>query len=71
MEDEIDGNVVRKADMVTVDENEQAKVESGDILWAVGHGIITCNQVEAMGDIVVGRMKVVDTARGLGRKITR
>ena len=62
---EIDGNVVRKADLVIVDEKEQAKAEAGALLWAVDHGIITWNQVEEMGDVVVGRTKVPDLARSL------
>jgi ornithine cyclodeaminase len=62
---EIDGNVVRKADLVIVDEKEQAKAEAGALLWAEAHGIITWNQVEEMGDIVIKRTKVPDLDRSL------
>jgi alanine dehydrogenase len=54
-EREIDGRAVARARRVVVDELEQAKVESGDILWAVAHGLVAWNQVEQMGDIVAGR----------------
>jgi ornithine cyclodeaminase/alanine dehydrogenase-like protein (mu-crystallin family) len=52
---EIDGNVVRKADLVVVDDKAQSMVESGDLLWAVDHGITDWSRVENMGDVVVGR----------------
>jgi ornithine cyclodeaminase/alanine dehydrogenase len=57
-EQEIAGSLVEKADLVVVDEREQAKVESGDLLWAAGHGLLSWDRVENLGHVVTGRVPV-------------
>lgn len=57
---EIDGKVIEKAGLVVCDEKEQSRVESGNLLWAVAHGIISWDRIEELGDVVAGRVKVPD-----------
>ena len=57
---EIDGKVIAKASLVVCDEKEQSKVESGNLLWAVAHGLVTWDRVEELGDVIVGRVPVPD-----------
>lgn len=63
-EREIDGRLIEQARLVVVDEKEHAKVESGDLLWSVGHGTLRWEQVCSLGDIVVGRVAVPDFGAG-------
>lgn len=62
-EREIDEKVVSMAKLIVVDEKEQAKVEGGDLLWPIARGLLTWDQVEEMGDIVTGRVRVPDFRR--------
>lgn len=64
-EQEVAGDIVGRADLIVVDEKEQAKVESGDILWAAGHGLVTWDRVESFGQVVSGRVKVPNLAESL------
>ncbi|MBI3044420.1 MAG: ornithine cyclodeaminase family protein [Betaproteobacteria bacterium] len=57
---EIDGKVIEKAQLVVCDEKEQSRVESGNLLWAVAHGIITWDRVEELGDVIAGRVRLPD-----------
>ena len=57
---EIDGKVVERAKLVVTDDRDQSKVESGNLMWAVGHGLITWNRIENLGDVVAGRVRVPD-----------
>jgi alanine dehydrogenase len=57
-EREIDGKLVEQARLVVVDEKEHSKVESGDLLWAIAHGLLRWEQVWNLGDVVVGRAPV-------------
>jgi len=57
---EIDEKVVTRADLVVVDEKEHAKIESGDLLWPIAHGLLTWNHVKDLGDVVAGRVKLPD-----------
>jgi alanine dehydrogenase len=57
---EIDGKVFEKASLVVCDEKEQSKVESGNMLWAVAHGLTTWDRIEELGDVITGRIKVPD-----------
>lgn len=59
-EREIDGDLVGKADLIVADHKEQAKRESGDLLWAEAHGIVNWDRVRELGDVVVGRVPVPD-----------
>ena len=57
---ELDGKVFEKAQLVVCDEKEQSKVESGNMLWAISHGLLTWNRVEELGDVIVGRVQLPD-----------
>jgi alanine dehydrogenase len=57
---EIDEKVVTRADLVVVDEKEHAKIESGDLLWPIAHGLLTWNHVKDLGDVVAGRVPLPD-----------
>jgi len=57
---EIDAKVVARAKLIVVDEKEQAKIESGNLLWCIGNGNLDWNQVEELGNIVAGRVPVPD-----------
>ncbi len=57
---EIDERVVERADMLIVDDEEQAKVECGNLLWPVAKGKMTWDRVEGIGAIVAGRIPVPD-----------
>lgn len=62
---EIDADLVEKACLVVVDEIEQSKVEGGNLLWPMAHGALNWNEVEELGDCVIGRVKPAE----LGRKL--
>jgi ornithine cyclodeaminase/alanine dehydrogenase-like protein (mu-crystallin family) len=57
---EVDGKVIEHADLVVVDHKEQSRAGSGNILWAVSHGIITWDQIKEFGDIVTGCVPLPD-----------
>jgi ornithine cyclodeaminase/alanine dehydrogenase-like protein (mu-crystallin family) len=63
-EREVDEKLVQRAKLVVVDEKEHSKVESGDLLWAIAHGMLRWEQVWNLGDIVVGRAPVPDFKAG-------
>jgi ornithine cyclodeaminase/alanine dehydrogenase-like protein (mu-crystallin family) len=56
-ERELDLNAVCRASLILVDELEQAKVESGDILYAVGKGRVAWSQVKELGAVIAGRLR--------------
>ena len=60
---EIDGKAVTRADLVVVDEKEHAKVESGNLLYAIAKGLLSWNRVEELGNVVNGRVKLPDLKR--------
>ncbi len=51
---EIDEETVRRADVIIVDDKEQARIESGDLLPAIERGILTWERVRTLGDVVTG-----------------
>ena len=57
---EIDGKVLARAGLIVTDDKEQSKVESGNLMWAVGHGLITWSRIAELGDVVAGRVPVPD-----------
>ena len=57
---EIDGKVIARASLVVTDDSEQSRSESGNLMWAVGHGLITWNQIEELGNVVAGRIAAPD-----------
>lgn len=60
---EIDERVIEHASLVVADQIEQAKVEGGDLLWAIAHGCMTWDRVAELGDVVVGRTVLPDLAQ--------
>ncbi len=64
-EREIDEKLVQMAKLIVVDEKEHSKVEGGDLLWPIGHGMLRWDQVEDLGDVVVGRVTVPDFGSGV------
>lgn len=63
-EREIDEKLVERAKLVVVDEREHSKVEGGDLLWPIAHGLLRWDQVWNLGDVVVGRAPVPDFRAG-------
>ncbi|MBI3044914.1 MAG: ornithine cyclodeaminase family protein [Betaproteobacteria bacterium] len=63
-EREIDGKLIEQARLIVVDEKEHSKVESGDLLWAIAHGLLRWEQVWNLGDVVVGRAPGPDFRAG-------
>jgi ornithine cyclodeaminase len=61
-EREVDLEVIRRAAMILCDEKEHSKVEGGDLLYPIGKGLLTWNQVRELGEVVAGRIKVPDPA---------
>ena len=59
-ERELDEKSFELATLVVVDEKEQAKIECGDLMWAIDHGVLNWGQVEELGDVVVGRVPMPD-----------
>jgi ornithine cyclodeaminase/alanine dehydrogenase len=59
-EREINEDLIRSAGLIVVDHKEQAKRESGDLLWAAAHGALSWDRVRELGDIVVGNYKLPD-----------
>jgi len=57
---EIDEEVITRADLVVVDEKEHARIESGNLLYAVAKGLLNWNNVEELGSVVNGRVKLPD-----------
>ena len=60
---EIDGEVIERSALIVADQIEQAKVEGGDLLWAIAHGHLTWDRVSELGDVVVGRARLPDLTR--------
>jgi len=60
---EIDEKVVTRAGLIVVDEKEHAKLESGNLLWPIAHGLLTWNHVHNLGDVVTGRVTLPDLAK--------
>ena len=53
------------AKLVVVDDREHAKVESGDLLYAVSHGLLRWDLVSNLGDVVAGKAKLPDFSSGI------
>jgi ornithine cyclodeaminase/alanine dehydrogenase-like protein (mu-crystallin family) len=53
---ELDLEAVACADLIVTDEKEQSKVEGGNLLYAIGHGRLSWDRVEELGDVVTGRV---------------
>ena len=54
---EVDDDVVRKADKIVVDSLEDAQVEAGDLLYPIERGRVRWSQITELADVVVGHVK--------------
>ena len=52
---EIDGEAVRRADVIAADSVEQSKIEAGDLILAFGEGVKRWDSVRELSDIIVGK----------------
>jgi ornithine cyclodeaminase/alanine dehydrogenase-like protein (mu-crystallin family) len=66
MRRELDEVAVRRAEVLVVDDLEQAKVECGDLISPVERGVIRWEQVAELSDVVTGRV----TGRESAEQIT-
>lgn len=57
---EIDGKVFSRARLVVTDDREQSRLESGNLMWAVSHGLINWRRIEELGAVVCGRLHPPD-----------
>lgn len=62
---EIDEDVVRRAGRIFVDQKDHSKVESGDLLWPIGQGLLSWNHVAELGAVVAGREHVEPNDHGV------
>lgn len=56
MRRELDEVAVRRADVLVVDDLEQAKIECGDIISPVERGVVLWEQVAELSDVVTGKV---------------
>ena len=56
MRRELDEVAVRRADLLVVDDLEQAKIECGDIISPVERGVIRWEQVAELSEVVTGKV---------------
>ncbi|MDE2688198.1 MAG: ornithine cyclodeaminase family protein [Chloroflexota bacterium] len=54
MRRELDGNAVRRSDVIVTDDIEQAKMECGDLIYPAELGSIRWEQVRSLADVVGG-----------------
>lgn len=59
---EVDDNVIRKANSIVVDSIEDAQVEAGDLLYPIERGRVRWSQIRELGDVVVGHVKSRNSA---------
>ena len=53
---EVDDNVVRRANSIIVDSLEDAQIEAGDLLYPIERGRIQWSQIKELADVVVGHI---------------
>ena len=56
MRREIDGEVVECADLIVVDDMEQAKIECGDLIWPAERGVFRWSMSHELKEVVSGRI---------------
>jgi ornithine cyclodeaminase/alanine dehydrogenase-like protein (mu-crystallin family) len=66
MRREVDEAVVTRADVVVVDDLEQARAECGDLIWPEARGTFRWDMAHQLQDVVAGRV----TGRPTGQSIT-
>ena len=63
---EVDDNVIRKADRIVADSIEDAQIESGDLLFPIERGRVMWSAIRELSDVVCGHI----TGRGSDQEIT-
>jgi ornithine cyclodeaminase/alanine dehydrogenase-like protein (mu-crystallin family) len=53
---EVDDNVVRRANSIIVDSLEDAQIEAGDLLYPIERGRIQWSQIKELADVVAGHI---------------
>ena len=53
---EVDDETIRRADRIVVDQLEDAKIESGDLVGPVERGITTWDKMHELGEVVCGKL---------------
>src|SRR5437763_1271325 len=53
---EIDENVVQRADVIAVDNLEQAKMECGDLLWPAERGLFRWQRANELHEVITGKV---------------
>ena len=53
---EVDDETIRRAHRIVVDQLEDAKIESGDLLGPVNRGVITWECIRELGEVVCGKV---------------
>ena len=54
---EISPDLIQRASIISVDDHEQARIESGDLVSAINEGVLDWHNVVELGQIVTGRRK--------------
>ncbi len=54
---EVDDNVIRKADRIVADSIEDAKIESGDLLFPIERGRVMWSAIRELSDVVCGHIQ--------------
>jgi ornithine cyclodeaminase/alanine dehydrogenase-like protein (mu-crystallin family) len=54
--EEIDEAAVRAAQLIVVDNTEQARIECGDLIGPIRRGILSWDQVHELGEVVAGKI---------------
>lgn len=54
---EIDDAVINRSNFVCVDSADQSKIESGDLILPIEHGLLTWDRVNELGDVLAGKVK--------------
>ena len=57
MRREVDQSVVNRAEMIVVDDLDQAKVECGDLIWVEARGSFRWDMAHELQDVVAGRLE--------------
>ena len=56
MRREIDDDVVRRSDLIVIDDLDQAKIECGDLMWPAERGVFRWSMAHELKDVVSGRI---------------
>ena len=54
---EVDEDTVTRADVIVVDDMDQAKIECGDLMWLEARGTFRWDMAHELQEVVAGRVK--------------